>query len=143
MKVYYSARRVVQGMMMSAERKVILLDMITFAKERRKLTVGEGIMTLSGATGFYDSESQIEEWEMSRKMYEYLMRLSFEDVKFVQTVMYMGRDETLEDGGDAVSLYNEVYSSLSWTAQDVEAEMIVEKMPLDEYLSRGLELMAA
>ncbi|GKV65921.1 MULTISPECIES: hypothetical protein [unclassified Sporosarcina] len=49
----------------------------------------------------------------------------------------MGRDETFEDGRDAVSLYNEVYSSLSWTAQ-----MIVEKMPLDEYLSRGLELMA-
>ncbi len=88
--------------------------MITFAKERLKLAVGEGIMTLSGATDFYDSESQIEEREMGREMYEYLMQLSFEDVKFVQTVMYMGRDETLEDGGDAVSLYNEVYSSLSW-----------------------------
>lgn len=130
-------------MLVTPERNNVLMKIIALAKERREVTADEGVVTLSTSAiqDYYDSEENDRERQLSSALYEYLLQLQFEEVKFVQTLMYIGRDESLEENVDAESLYKDVYASLRWDTQELEAEEIVDKMPLDEYLRRGMELM--
>ncbi|WP_185903585.1 DUF3775 domain-containing protein [Lysinibacillus sphaericus] len=79
--------------------------------------------------------------EIEKKMFDYLMSLTFDDVKFIQTVMYIGRDESFDEDISAEQLYDEKFNSLSWQSQEIESNMIIEKMPLADYLRRGIELI--
>ncbi|MBY0221623.1 DUF3775 domain-containing protein [Sporosarcina aquimarina] len=131
-------------MFLSPKRKDALMSVISLAKERREVMAEEGIATLSAEAiqDYMDSEEYKKERQLNSAIYEYLMQLPIEEVKFIQTVMYIGRDESLEKNTSAEILFNEVYTSLHWATKKIEAKQIVEKMPLDEYLSRGMELMA-
>lgn len=131
-------------MFLSPKRKDALMSVISLAKERREVMAEEGIATLSAEAirDHMDPGKYKEERQLSSALYEYLMQLPFEEVKFIQTVMYIGRDESLVKNTYAERLFNEVYASLRWATKDVEAKKIVEKAPLDKYLSRGIELMA-
>ncbi|MEK4698518.1 hypothetical protein MKX47_02925 [Solibacillus sp. FSL R7-0668] len=73
------------------------------------------------------------------KLRAYLESLNFDDVKFVQTLMYIGRDESADEKISAAQLYNEKFATLSWSTKEIEINMIIEKLPLDNYLKRGQE----
>lgn len=124
----------------------IVDDVIELAKEHREtyekfspsgtFNLGSGELSEFNKT---DEANLIR--AKSNKLREYLDSLSFEDVKFVQTLMYIGRDESSNEDISAAQLYEEKFASLSWSSKEIEINMILEKLPLDEYLSNGKEII--
>lgn len=75
------------------------------------------------------------------KLVEYLEELDYEDVQFLQTIMYIGRDGLVEGNVSAEQLYTEKFNSLPWNTKEIEISMITEKLPLDNYLNNGKEII--
>lgn len=86
--------------------------------------------------------------ESRKNLIDYFENLTDNEIMLVQTIMYIGRDET-EDGlrGESIdSLINSYFKELGFELdkpikRDVEINQIIQKMPLDEYLIRGLKLI--
>ncbi|MGQ7672618.1 hypothetical protein ACTGX8_05995 [Streptococcus suis] len=78
-----------------------------------------------------------------KKLTDYLDSLSYDQVKIVQTVMYVGRDTSYEMTNiNPEDLYEEVFNSLTWHEdKSIEISQIAQKSPLDDYLIRGMELL--
>ena len=72
----------------------------------------------------------------------YLRTLELENIKFVQTIMYLGRDAQYS-GTTENEIYESVYNSLSWTNDpEVEINQICEKIGvLREYIKNGLNIL--
>lgn len=72
-----------------------------------------------------------------------LNELSFDEIKFLQALMYLGRDSFVEEieKYSGMELFDSVYNSLSWETQKIETDQISEKMPLDEYIQKGLTIL--
>ena len=74
---------------------------------------------------------------------DYLMNTSYDTVKIVQTVMYIGRDyqeNTPVNDGDAL-IDTWMKKEHDWKSQSIEVSQIAEKMPLDEYLNRAFIIL--
>lgn len=78
------------------------------------------------------------------QLIDYLESLSFEDIKVIQTVMYLGRDEDYEEH----ETYKERYEnnrkgldSRGWNTKSIEINQIVQKAPLDRYLLNGFRIL--
>lgn len=78
-----------------------------------------------------------------RDLIELLENLSFDEIKFVQTIMYLGRDTTEEEleKHSGVELLAMTYKHLNWDSKEIETDQIISKLPLDEYLKKGLEIL--
>lgn len=75
---------------------------------------------------------------------DYLFSLSFDDVKMIQTVMYLGRDREYDLSSTPLEIYNEFNEYLDrhgWESKEIEANQILEKGPLADYLKSGLEIL--
>ena len=74
----------------------------------------------------------------------YLFSLSFDDVKMIQTVMYLGRDQDYNNSLTAVEIYNDFLGDLDrhgWESKETETNQILEKGPLARYLKSGLKIL--
>ncbi len=84
-----------------------------------------------------------EKYRESRKSHfeivDFLMSLDLEDVKFLGTVMYMGRNDP--SNNDPAALYESTYDTLQGKTKEIVVKSIVEKEPLDKYLEKGLSLL--
>lgn len=80
-----------------------------------------------------------------KKLTDYLETLKYEDIKIIQTIMYIGRDTSYgikNEEIDSDKLFQEFYISLTWDENKyIEINQIIEKEPLDKYLTRGMELL--
>lgn len=81
--------------------------------------------------------------EASRELERYVNQLSFDEIKFVQIIMYLGRETTDEDrlkysNRELFESQQRYLEKKSWSIRELEADHIVAKMPLDEYLEKGL-----
>lgn len=79
-----------------------------------------------------------------QQLINYLESLSFEDIKVIQTVMYLGRDTDYEE----YETYKERYEnnrkaldSRGWDTKSIEINQIVQKAPLDRYLLNGFRIL--
>lgn len=80
-------------------------------------------------------------WEATRALDAYLASLDFEDIKDIQSVMYVGRDEESDSG---MNCFFEVRKSLDyhgWNRKQIEINQMIEKAPLDTYLEKGKEII--
>lgn len=132
-------------MLLNEQKLSMLNHVIDLAEKRQREYDSEdhSISTsdIEGILKILKSDDNKKFREIEKKMFEYLMSLSFDDVKFIQTVMYIGRDESFDEDISAEQLYDEKFDSLSWQSQKIESNMIIEKMPLADYLRRGIELI--
>jgi len=74
----------------------------------------------------------------------HLQQLSFEDVKMLQCVTYLGRDGDYDPSDSPEERYDQVRRNLDavgWGSQKVEASQLAEKAPLGEYLQDGLRAL--
>ncbi|MGV4321239.1 hypothetical protein [Bacillus mojavensis] len=74
----------------------------------------------------------------------FLDRLTFEDIKVLQTVMYLGRDRDYDENMSSAEIYREqrgYFDNEGWQGKDIEAGQMSEKTPLDRYLINGLEIL--
>lgn len=85
---------------------------------------------------------QIIQWKQN-DLRSFLDSLDFEDLKFVKTLMYIGRDELTEEEISAEQLYYEVFKSVNWEIKEFEVDTIIEKSPLHIYLWNGIEIIKA
>lgn len=81
--------------------------------------------------------------EASRELERYVNQLSFDEIKFIQIIMYLGRETTDEDrlkysNKELFESQQRYLEKKSWSIRELEADHIVAKMPLDEYLEKGL-----
>ncbi len=81
--------------------------------------------------------------EASRELEKYVNQLSFDEIKFIQIIMYLGRETTDEDrlkysNRELFESQQRYLEKKSWSIKELEADHIVAKMPLDEYLEKGL-----
>ncbi|PIC82093.1 DUF3775 domain-containing protein [Sporosarcina sp. P1] len=79
------------------------------------------------------------------RLTDYMDELSFEDIKFIQAIMYLGRDTSLEEKAkqSATELLKSQLEYLGrngWTTKEGETDHVQSKMPLDEYLKEGLSI---
>ncbi|MFA1739113.1 hypothetical protein ACIQ6U_10420 [Lysinibacillus fusiformis] len=83
--------------------------------------------------------------EASRELEKYVDQLSFDEIKFIQIIMYLGRETTDEDrlkysNRELFVSQQRYLEKKSWSIRELEADHIVAKLPLDEYLEKGLEI---
>ncbi|MFB2517506.1 hypothetical protein [Lysinibacillus sp. OTC-L20] len=81
--------------------------------------------------------------EASNELEKYVNQLSFDEIKFIQIIMYLGRETTDEDrlkysNKELFESQQRYLEKKSWSIRELEADHIVAKMPLDEYLEKGL-----
>ncbi|TQR27190.1 DUF3775 domain-containing protein [Lysinibacillus sphaericus] len=135
----------VNKMLLNEQKLSMLNHVIDLAEIRQREYDSEdhSISTsdIEGILKILKSDDNKKFREIEKKMFDYLMSLTFDDVKFIQTVMYIGRDESFDEDISAEQLYDEKFNSLSWQSQEIESNMIIEKMPLADYLRRGIELI--
>ncbi|QPK89801.1 DUF3775 domain-containing protein [Bacillus velezensis] len=74
----------------------------------------------------------------------YLDRLTFEDIKVLQTVMYLGRDKDYDSKMSSAEIYREqrgFFDNEGWQRKEIEAGQMSEKTPLDRYIINGLDIL--
>ena len=75
---------------------------------------------------------------------DYFSTLGFDDVKMLQTVMYLGRDKDYDKSLSPVEIYNDFLGYLGrrgWNSKETETNQILEKGPLARYLISGLKIL--
>ncbi|MGE7950853.1 hypothetical protein [Lysinibacillus xylanilyticus] len=84
--------------------------------------------------------------EASRELEKYVDQLSFDEIKFIQIIMYLGRETTDEDrlkysNRELFESQKRYLERKSWSKRELEADHIIAKKPLDKYLQKGLEIV--
>jgi hypothetical protein len=75
----------------------------------------------------------------------YMSNLNFDDVKMLQTVMYLGRDRDYDKSLSSLGIYNDYLKYIGrngWNSKEIEINQMTEKMPLADYLKCGLEVLS-
>lgn len=128
---------------MFAELQEIFAKVVNLASERNEEYSrlhpkgDEGIISLS----------EIEDFKLYPKeeeLFDYLSSLDFETVKVIQTIMYLGRDHDYckEDSFEIrYNKYRKYHELNGWNEKEVEIMQMVQKMPLDTYLSDGFKIL--
>ena len=73
----------------------------------------------------------------------YVAGLEYEQIQFIRTVMYIGRNG-YENETTAEELYKSEFNGISWTNDNlIEAgEIFSKSMKLSEYLQKGIKLLS-
>lgn len=92
-----------------------------------------------------DSINNKDKLTKERKVLDdYLNSLDFEDVKMIQTIMYLGRDKGYTTNNSSEETYRknrEYMDNVGWNDKGIEVEQIIQKLPLDEYLEEGFKIL--
>lgn len=105
-------------------------DVIKLAQERK---------------GIYENDKSVDYNTRNAKLEPYLQNLTFDEVKSLQVIMYLGRDEdynpTLSSQGIYDSQFEYFDKTLGWNTQELEINQIMEKLPLADYLLNGKKIL--
>jgi len=77
-------------------------------------------------------------------VYKYLHSLDMETIKFIQTVMYIGRDYNENDNKTPEGIYNfqkEELDFIGWRSKSIEINQMLGQAPLYQYLINGLRII--
>ncbi len=77
-------------------------------------------------------------------IYKYLDSLDMENIKFIQTLMYIGRDYDGKDHKSPEAIYREQKEGLDiigWKSKSIEINQMLGKAPLAKYLRSGLRIL--
>lgn len=72
----------------------------------------------------------------------FLNNQDFDTIKFIQAVMYIGRDKILETDSDPKIILENELDRLEFTKdKSIEIGQILQKCPLDIYLKKGFKIL--
>lgn len=128
---------------MFEDMREVFRTVIKLAEERRKCDKFEG-GTIQELLEYEQSEDNKLYKEKDKALTEYLDKLDFEQIKILQTIMYLGRDQDYDSNDTPEQIYKkqrEYFDNLGWNEKWMEVEKILEKAPLDQYLKKGLEIL--
>ncbi|MFQ9656996.1 MAG: hypothetical protein ACLRY2_15450 [Enterococcus sp.] len=132
----------------SSNKLFILKEVIKMAKdynhEYELLYPGSFTTNLTGdfVSMIGDNEEDSSLFNKKRELISYLEGLSYDDVQFVQTAMYVGRDGQ-SSVDDPETVYDEMFSELNWSGdKSIEIHQISEKiLKLEEYLEEAMKIL--
>lgn len=125
-------------------KEQIFRDVIHFAEAREK---AYDLTKLENGIFEKASEFKLSPAEQAAEvsLKNYMNSLTFEDIKMLQVVMYLGRerdyDKTLST---PLEIYNDYFKYIGgngWHSKEIEINQMREKMPLADYLKSGLEIL--
>ncbi len=121
---------------MFEEMRDVLNEVIDLAREKRGILDSSNDFNLEGMEESPYSTAR-------KRLTDYLESLSYDQVRIIQTVMYVGRDTSYEMTDiNPKDLYEEKFNSLTWHEnKSIEISQIVQKESLDEYLIKGIEIL--
>lgn len=79
-----------------------------------------------------------------QKIIDILMKLDFDEVMDLQTVMYLGRDKDYNPDLPQEQIfleYKKNLESLGKSSKELEVEQMVSKMTLGKYITEGYEIL--
>ncbi|WP_273854038.1 DUF3775 domain-containing protein [Guptibacillus spartinae] len=82
--------------------------------------------------------------ELNEELESYLENLEFDDIRMIQTVMYLGRDRDYPKTESPEEIYENYLQDLSsdgWNSKEVEIRQMTSKVPFSSYLENGLEIL--
>ncbi|MGD1416415.1 hypothetical protein [Bacillus stercoris] len=105
----------------------IFEKVINLAEARRELV----------DSGEDDTKEDIE-------LLKYVETLNYEDIKVLQTVMYLGRDRDYDKSMSTSEIYRDYrdyFDRKGWKNQKVDAGQMTDKTPMGTYLIDGLKIL--
>jgi phage gp29-like protein len=114
--------------------------------EKRKIAIHKNTSNkrIDGIIDLMEYEQGEEEKKYNDMLYEYLISLDLNEIKIIQTIMYIGRDysEKEAEGMSPDTLFEEMYNGLRFTSdKHVEIDPLMTKVPTGDYLKRGMKLL--
>ncbi|WP_252502693.1 DUF3775 domain-containing protein [Sporosarcina sp. Marseille-Q4943] len=82
--------------------------------------------------------------ELAIELDNYLQSLNYDDIKMLQTVMYLGRDQDYDGSLHPHLIYKnefDYFEKHGWVSKEVEINQMTEKLPLADYLKSGLDIL--
>ena len=133
--------------LVAPEKSELIKEVIRLARERKnshdKYSLKSGSM--SELMEFHKTDDYQKVKEKKDALDKYLYELDLEDIKLVQTVMYVGRDYNIEEDGEVPSeIFKQKRAELEmsgWNSITIEANQISQKVPLPDYLDKGLSIL--
>ena len=96
-------------------------------------------------TGFYSlRDISHSDDSCDKQLTEILMKLEYDEVMAIQTIMYLGRDKDYDSSltSDEIFLdYKKYIENLGINTKKLAIQQIVEKVPLGEYLTKGYAIL--
>lgn len=93
----------------------------------------------------YDINPEQDYNGLNTKLEAFLNSLSFDDIKSLQAIMYLGRDKDYDNNLAPQQIYNSQYDyfdkTLGWNTKELEINQMVEKMPLATYLIEAKKIL--
>ncbi|MGZ3123762.1 hypothetical protein ACT17C_19285, partial [Bacillus subtilis] len=75
---------------------------------------------------------------------KYVETLDYEDIKVLQTIMYLGRDRDYDKSMSSQEIYDDYRGSFDmrgWKNQEIDAGQMTDKAPMGTYLIDGLKIL--
>ena len=96
-------------------------------------------------TGFYSlRDISHSDDSCDKQLTKILMKLEYDEVMAIQTIMYLGRDKDYDSSltSDEIFLdYKKYIENLGINTKKLAIQQIVEKVPLGEYLTKGYAIL--
>ena len=90
--------------------------------------------------GLTDQYNKVE-----KELEDYLNTLTFDEVKSLQAIMYLGRDKDFDSNLSPQEIYDSQYEYfdklLGWKTKSIEINQILEKLPLGAYLINAKQIL--
>ena len=94
---------------------------------------------------FYDVNPDADYNDLDRAIENYLKSLTFDEIKSLQSIMYLGRDKDYDRNQLPQQIYNSQYDyfdkTLGWNTKELEIDQMVGKLPLDLYLTSAKTIL--
>lgn len=133
----------------------ILFKVIQLAKDSRvayeetymKSSKNNGRRHGSSAKDIFEKVNSPEYAPIQEKedaLEDYMMSLDFEDIQWLQTLMYLGRDREYDESDSYEERFAKIYQDLNrsgWEDKRIEVRQMTEKGPLDIYLMNGSQIV--
>jgi hypothetical protein len=127
--------------------KDIFSTVTKLAFDRRITYEGAGIKSRKSGENsdkLFESIKNPNKQSPEYKLQNYLENLNFETIKIIQTIMYLGRDNEYSNFQSPKARYEKLredFDKQGWATKEIEIRQMVGKIPLDEYLNKGFEIL--
>lgn len=128
------------------DKKQILRDVISLADTWRNAHDSYGFEggSITEMRAFESTPEGQRINALAIKLVNYLQSLDYDDIKMLQTVMYLGRDQDYDKSLTPHFIYQnefDYFKKHGWVSKEVEINQMTEKLPLADYLKSGLDIL--
>lgn len=93
----------------------------------------------------YNSNNKSEFEKLDKSLENYLYNLTYDEVKSLQAIMYLGRDQDYDKNLSQQEIYNSQYEyfdkTIGWNSKELDINQMHEKLPLGAYLINAKEIL--